>query len=250
MRYKALVAYDGSCYSGWQIQENANSIQAEIEKALSRLHKCDMHITGAGRTDGGVHAYGQVFHFDSDKYIEDDHFTRALNSLLPLDIRIQSVTVVNDDFHSRFDSTGKRYDYIVSTHKNDPFIQKYKMIERLELDVEYMRTCAEVFIGTHDFTSFTSNKIDSRKSRIRTIYKIEVLAEEDHVRMVFIGNGFLRYMVRMLAQVLIEAGKHRLCVEELKEMLEAKDKHVNRYKAPANGLYLMKVYYGDDINES
>ena len=118
--------------------------------------------------------------------------------------------------------------------------------DRKSLDVAYMQECANVFIGTHDFTSFTSSKIDERKSRIKTIYRLEVQQEANAVHIIFEGNAFLRYMVRMLAQVLIEAGKHRLTKEAISQMLEAKDKHACRYKASANGLYLVRVDYQDN----
>ncbi|MEF9962488.1 MAG: tRNA pseudouridine(38-40) synthase TruA [Erysipelotrichaceae bacterium] len=247
MRYKAIVAYDGSNYCGWQTQKRGDSIEETIEKALSTMHKCQINIVGAGRTDGGVHAYGQVFHFDSDKVIDSEHYTRGLNSLLPRDIRIQSVDQVSDDFHARFSSTAKQYDYLISKETKNPMLQKYMKLDWAELDVEAMCQCAEVFVGTHDFTSFTSNKIDPRKSRIRTIDKIEIIKEKDYLRLIFIGNGFLRYMVRMITQVLIEAGKHTLSKDDLIYMLEAKDKDINRYKAESHGLYLMKVFYEERL---
>lgn len=247
MRYKAIVAYDGTNYSGWQCQLNAPSIQSEIESALATIVGSHQTIVASGRTDGGVHAFGQVFHFDCDKLIEDEHFTRAMNSILPKDIRLQSILPVSDEFHARFDATMKRYDYLITTSRNNPIYQRYMMIDRIPLDVDYMIECTEVFVGEHDFTSFTSNKIDPRKSRVRNIKSITITKEDDYVRISFVGNGFLRYMVRMLSQVLIEAGKHKLSKEDLMVMLEAKDKHVNRYKADSCGLYLMEVSYGGEL---
>lgn len=250
MRYKATVSYDGSSYSGWQAQINAHGIQEEIERALSTMHQAPVEITAAGRTDRGVHAVGQVFHFDSEMNLNSEHFTRALNSLLPIAIRIQEVIPVSENFHARFDCIGKRYDYLVSNRKNDPFIQKRMMIDTALLDVAYMRDCAQIFIGTHDFTSFTSSRIDQRKPRIKTVTSIQVQEEDGYLRMIFEGKAFLRYMVRMMAQTLIEAGKHRLNKEQIQQMLDAKDKHACRYKAEACGLYLMEVRYGGDTGES
>ena len=243
MRLKVVVSYDGSMYAGWQRQSNAHSVQEVIEGMLTKLHKHEVDITASGRTDAHVHAIGQVFHFDSDKDIDDEHWKQAMNSMLPKDIRIQSVEQVTDDFHARFSVTSKRYDYLISKDINNPFLQSYMALEPQELDVNYMQECAEIFIGTHDFTSFTSAKIDPRKPRTKTITRLAIKQENQCIRMVFEGNGFLRYMVRMLAQVLIEAGKHRLDKAELQHMLDGKDKHLCRYKATACGLYLVSVCY-------
>lgn len=243
MRFKVTVSYDGSGYSGWQRQTNAQSIQSEIEDALQQILKQSVEVTASGRTDAQVHAIAQVFHFDSDAAIDVEHWKRALNSLLPKDIRIQKVEIVEDDFHARFSAVSKRYDYLVTTQKENPFLQNYMGMERFALDVPYMQECASVFLGTHDFTSFTSAKIDPRKPRVKTITRLEVQQEDTCIRMIFEGNGFLRYMVRMLAQTLIEAGKHRVTKEQIEAMLEGKNKHACRYKAEPQGLYLVHVKY-------
>lgn len=246
MRYKAIVSYDGSRYIGWQKQPKPNTIQETIEKALFSMHHHPVSITASGRTDTGVHAVAQVFHFDSEMMIDSEHWQRALNALLPKDIRIQRVDVAADDFHARFDVVSKRYDYLVTDQMKNPFLENYMAKVRHRLDVDYMRECAQVFVGTHDFTTFTSNKIDSRKDRVKTISRIELIQEDGYLRMVFVGSGFLRYMVRMLAQTLIEAGRHKISKEEIQYMLDGRSKHLCRYKAVANGLYLMEVHYGGE----
>lgn len=243
IRLKATVSYDGSAYAGWQRQSNAHSIQSVIEEVLSKLHKHPVEIVASGRTDAKVHAIAQVFHFDSDRLIDEEHWVQALNSMLPKDIRIQKVEQVSDDFHARFDAIGKRYEYVLSRSIRNPFYQKYVGFDWKPLDVVYMQACAQVFIGTHDFTSFTSAKIDPRKSRMKTIWQLEINEEADTIRFIFEGNGFLRYMVRMLTQTLIEAGKHEISIEEVKVMLDAKDKNISRYKAEPQGLYLVEVLY-------
>lgn len=242
-RYKAIVSYDGSAYAGWQRQHNAVSIQEMIEGALYKMHQESVEITASGRTDGLVHARGQVFHFDSVKELSGAQWKRALNSLLPKDIRIQSVYAVSDDFHARFNAVSKRYDYYVTSEVDNPFLERYMAKDSAQLDEAYMQECADVLLGTHDFTSFCSSKIDPRKPRVKTITRLQILREGNHLHMIFEGNGFLRYMVRMIAQTLIEAGKHRLSKEMIETMLESKDKHACRYKAPAQGLYLIKVDY-------
>ncbi|MGX8835512.1 tRNA pseudouridine(38-40) synthase TruA [Amedibacillus sp. YH-ame6] len=245
-RFKAIVSYDGSRYGGWQKQPNTHSIQEEIEFALEKINGTPTPITASGRTDALVHAIAQCFHFDAVKELDGDHWRQAINSLLPKDIRIQQIDKVHDEFHARFDCVGKRYDYLITHDVLNPFLEQYMGKDRKILDVAYMQECANVFIGTYDFTSFTSNKIDPRKPRIKTITRAEILQEDKSVRMIFEGNGFLRYMVRMLAGTLIEAGKHRISKEDVEQMLHAKDKHVCRYKAPAQGLYLVKVDYKEE----
>ncbi len=245
MRYKVTVSYDGSAYYGWQKQPNVCTVQETIECVLEQMHKHPVEITASGRTDAYVHALGQVFHFDSDKEIDGEHWKMALNSQLPAQIRIQEVLSVSDDFHARFDALYKRYDYFVTQQVDSPFIQKYMAKERKPLDVAYMQECANIFLGTHDFTSFTSNKIDPRKPREKTIIRLEIVKEVDAIRMIFVGNGFLRYMVRMIAQTLIEAGKHKISKADIQLMLDGKDKHLCRYKGAAEGLYLVHVMYED-----
>ena len=250
MRYRAVVSYDGFAYGGWQKQDGTCSIQEEIETALSKIHQREIVIVGSGRTDAKVHAIRQVFHFDSDKQMDDYHFTKAINALLPDDIRIQCVELVDDNFHARFDAIGKRYDFLVTNETKNPFYERYMAKEWREMDVALMQECAQIFLGMHDFTSFTSSKIDPRKPREKTIHRLDVLDEGDHIRMVFIGTGFLRYMVRMIAQTLIEAGKHRITKKDVQMMLLSKDKHSCRFKAEAQGLYLVEVYYDAIPKES
>lgn len=245
-RIKVTCAYDGTAYQGWQRQSQAHSIQEVIETMLAKLHQHPLVITASGRTDAGVHAMGQVFHFDTDKDLDEYHWQAAMNSMLPKDIRIQKVEFVSDAFHARFSAKAKRYDYLISDRVNDPFYQNTVALERRPLDVGYMQECAEVFVGTHDFTSFTSAKIDPRKSKVKTLSDLSVVAKPHMIRLIFVGNGFLRYMVRMIAQTLIEAGKHELTKEDIITMLESCDKRACRYKAPPQGLYLMEVDYGGE----
>lgn len=242
-RYKVIVSYDGTNYNGWQKQPNGKSIQAEIENALAYMHRREVEIVASGRTDAKVHAIGQVFHFDSERNLSDDKWQQALNSLLPSDIRIKQVEVVNDDFHARFDAISKRYEFYITNDINNPFYENYMAKDKTKLDVEAMKEAAKIFVGTHDFTSFTSNKIDPRKPRTKTITKLEVIDYNDYVKLVFEGTGFLRYMVRMLSQTIIEVGKHRLTIEQVETMLKACDKHACRYKGQAQGLYLVSVSY-------
>lgn len=243
MRYKAIVSYDGTNYIGWQTQQNGNSIQEQIERVLTTIHKEPVEIAASGRTDAKVHAIGQVFHFDLIKDIECENLKTGMNALLPKDIRIIDIKIVDDEFHARFHAISKRYDYYVSYDILNPFINNYMAKESRHMDIDKMKEAASIFIGTHDFTSFTSSKIDPRKSRVKTIHKIEILEEGNNIHFILEGSSFLRYMVRMIVQTIIEAGKGNIEIDTVKDMLEMKDKHACRFKAVPQGLYLVEVKY-------
>ena len=249
MRIKMILSYDGSHYAGWQRQENAVGIETIVMQAMERIHHHPVMIYASGRTDAGVHAFGQVIHFDTEITMDEEHWVRAMNALLPCDIRIQAAERAADDFHARFDAVRKRYDYWISYDYKNPFLARYRSLYRGRLDVERMNECAKKLLGTHDFTSFTSSRIDPRKSRIRTLYRCDVNEEENGVHFRLEGNSFLRYMVRMIVGTLIEAGKGRLSAEDVEKILNEKDKHACRYKADAGGLYLVNVWYGEGEDE-
>lgn len=244
MIIKAIVAYDGTHYKGWQTQKGKVCVQETIEKAVTKIHKGEYkRIVGSGRTDANVHASGQVFHFETSLNIPPDSWVRALNSALPKDIRIQQVVHQKDDFHARFSAKQKRYDYLVTTDKENPFIQNYMGKVYGEFSLEKMKSCAELFVGTHDFTSFCSADVEPLKSKIKTIRRLEIIQEGNVYRFIFEGNGFLRYMVRMLAGTIIQVGLSKITVDDAQRMLEGKDKHQCPYKAEACGLYLVNVEY-------
>lgn len=240
------VAYDGWGYAGWQKQENALGIQEVIEEALRNIHKHETSIVASGRTDAGVHALGQVFHFESDGKIAPEAYVRALNALLPMDIRIQEAHVEKEDFHARFSCISKEYLYITTRDILDPFAQRYKGLIYRDLQLDPMAEASSYLIGKHDFTSFSSSRIDPRKSRVKTIRKICIKRDGKDIRFTFVGNGFLRYQVRMMVGTLIEVGKQTIEPIDVKKMLEAKDKDICRYNASAHGLYLMHVQYKKD----
>ena len=244
MVIKCVVSYDGTNYKGWQVQPGLITVQKVIQDVLSKMHSGNhVEIAASGRTDAQVHALGQVFHFETNIQMSCDQWKYKLNCMLPKDVRIQEVTIEKDDFHARFSCVSKRYDYYISLNENNPFVRNYMSVEKRPLDIKQMQSAAKVFEGTHDYTSFSSGKIHEEKSRIRTITEVSVHKFDEHIQLIFKGDGFLRYQVRMMAQTIIEAGLHHIEVEDVRRMLEAKDKHVCRYKADPCGLYLVEVNY-------
>lgn len=244
MVIKCVVSYDGTNYKGWQVQPGLITVQKVIQDVLAKMHSGNhVEIAASGRTDAQVHALGQVFHFETNIQLPCDQWKYKLNCMLPKDVRIQDVSIEKDDFHARFSCVSKRYDYYISLNENNPFVRNYMSIEKRPLDIKQMELAAKVFEGTHDYTSFSSGKIHEEKSRIRTITEVSVHKYDEHIQLIFKGDGFLRYQVRMMAQIIIEAGLHHIEIEDVRRMLEAKDKHVCRYKADPCGLYLVEVNY-------
>lgn len=245
-RYFVIVSYDGSNYAGWQKQPHMTSIQEIIEHGLAQIQQELTSIVASGRTDAKVHAIHQVFHFDTAKSWQENEWKRALNAVLPQDIRIQEVYQVNKEAHARFMVKEKQYDYYICEDMNNPFVNHYMYKIPYQVDDLYMQECANILKGTHDFTSFTSNKIHPEKSRIKTIHNIKVSRNDKVICITYQGDGFLRYMIRMITQTLIEAGRHQLTKQDIQKMLDAKNKHVCRYKAEACGLYLTNVIYEEE----
>jgi len=240
MRYKATVSYDGTNYSGWQIQNDKPSIQECLNKALSKITSQDIKVTGSGRTDGFVHAKGQVFHFDTDKVFKD--IQTSINSQLPNDIFVTSVEKVDDEFHARFSAKWKHYDYLICDDQYDPTKRNYVVFTN-KLNVEKMQETAQVLLGKHDFTTFNATKKEEIEDQVRTIYKIDIQKENGLIRISYFGDGFLRYMVRILSQVLILVGQGKLTKEEVTSMLNACNKEACPYNGQPQGLYLMEVGY-------
>ena len=162
---------------------------------------------------------------------------------MPKDIRIQSIEKVPDSFHARFSVQSKRYDFICTTNAKDPFAYRYKQLVWQNLDIDLMKMASKYLLGTHDFTSFCSSRVEADKPKVKTITKIEIRVEGQDIRTIFEGTGFLRYQVRMMMGTLIEVGKHKLEPVDVKKILEAKNKEACRYNAQPQGLYLMKVNY-------
>ena len=243
MRILAIVQYDGTNFVGWQIQPDGRSVQEEIEKVLSRILDTPTKISGSGRTDAGVHALAQTFHFDTDKEdIDLGRLRYSINSLLPLDIHVISLEVVDDNFHARYDVASKTYLYSLSLGEYDVFTRRYSTQLPRNLDVELIKKVSSMFIGTHDFKNFTSKEAD-KNNFVRTIFEFDVNLVESTVIFRITGSGFMKYMVRMIVGTLIEVGLHKLNEDDISSLLESKIRTISPYKAPPEGLFLMNVSY-------
>lgn len=245
-RYKCKLAYDGSQFSGYQIQPNKRTVQGEMEKAMQKLHKgAAIKVFSSGRTDAGVHAKGQTIHFDSPLAIPLDKWRVALNSLLPDDVSIISVEKVDLDFHARFSVIGKEYRYFVYRSSiRDPFNRFFAYQYPYPLDLLAMREASQYMLGTHDFTSFCSAKTEV-EDRVREIKEIEI-SEDDMLMFRFVGNGFLYNMVRILVGTLLQVGSGAIEPIAIKEILEKRDRTFAGKTAPPQGLYLWEVFYDHD----
>lgn len=243
-RYKATIAYDGSGFSGFQIQPEGRTVQGEIEKVLKNMHKGEeIRITASGRTDAGVHARGQVFHFDSPLEIPLASWEKALNAQLPKDIVVLNIEKVPSNFHARFDAIGKTYKYFVYTgNKRDPFRRNFMAHYPYAIQLEPIKQAIPFLIGTHDFTSFSSAKAEV-ENKVRTIHSIDIEEKEDQIIFTFFGNGFLYNMVRIIVGTLMEVGAGKRNPDDINNILKAKDRQMAGKTAPPEGLYLWSVSY-------
>lgn len=243
-RYKCIISYDGTRFSGYQVQPNKRTVQSELEAVLTKMHKgTNVKIAGSGRTDAGVHAKGQVVHFDSPLPIPVEKWEMALNSLLPEDIAVLRVEKVHESFHARFDACGKEYRYFLYlSSKRDPFQRNYAYQYPYRLDLEAMEEACQYLLGTHDFSSFCSAKTEI-EDKVRTIETIDLIQEGDLFSIRFVGNGFLYNMVRILVGTLLEVGSGDRKPIDILDILEKKDRRFAGKTAPAHGLYLWNVFY-------
>ncbi|MDD7740901.1 MAG: tRNA pseudouridine(38-40) synthase TruA [Fusicatenibacter sp.] len=242
-RIKLTVAYDGTNYCGWQVQPNGMTVQEALNDALSDLFGCQVNTIGASRTDAGVHALGNVAVFDTDARMPADKVAFALNTRLPEDIRIQKSEEVPPEFHPRFTSTVKTYEYcILNRTFCDPTRRLYAAFWYGRLDVEAMREAAGYLVGTHDFKSFATENPDVTDT-VRTIYETRVWKENDMIHFRITGNGFLYNMVRIIAGTLLEVGKGSYSPDAVREILKARDRTKAGPTARPQGLTLLEIRY-------
>lgn len=242
-RIMLTVAYDGTAYNGWQVQPNGITIEGELNRALKELLGEDISVIGASRTDAGVHALCNMAVFDTESRILPEKIAPALNARLPEDIRVQRSVEVAPDFHPRRCNTKKTYEYRIYMGKyENPIGRQYAHFVYVPLDVEKMEKAAGYLVGEHDFKSFCVAKAQVLTT-VRTLYGIEVKKEGNYLTIRVSGSGFLFNMVRIIAGTLLEVGKGKLAPEQVKEILEAKDRQEAGPTAPARGLTLVSFEF-------
>lgn len=243
-KYKCLIAYDGTEFAGYQVQPEKRTVQSEFEAVLAQIHKGTVvKVTASGRTDSGVHAKGQVLHFESPLTFPTENWVKAFSALLPGDIIVLEVEVVSDDFHARFHTTGKEYRYFIDRSTlRDPFKRNYAYHYPYALDDEAIAEAISHLVGTHDFTSFCSAKTEV-VDKVRTIQEITYKMIDGYLVFSFVGEGFLYNMVRILVGTLLEVGSGKIAPQDIIEILNKKDRSFAGKTAPGHGLYLWKVFY-------
>ena len=241
---KAVVEYDGTDFRGFQRQPSRPTVQGELERALAKLFKEETHkIIGAGRTDAGVHATGQVVSFQIPETFPADKIRPAVNGLLPISIRLRRAEVVADEFHARYSAKSRTYIYVV-LNRDEPtaLLTRYTWHPRQPLDLDAMRTASGVLIGRKDFASFGAPDRKGGKT-VRRILNLEIRRRKDAIFYLIRADGFLRGMVRAIVGTLVEVGSGKRGPEEVAEILSACDRKASGLSAPPRGLYLTRVEY-------
>lgn len=242
MRYFITFSYDGTAYHGWQIQPHSVTVQEELQKALSTLMRKPMEVVGAGRTDTGVHARKMIAHFDHDEVMDCSQLVYKLNKLLPRDIAVQHVEPVADDMHARFSAKSRTYHYYVHLDKN-PFLRSYSWQVYGNPDFELMNRAARVLMEYKDFTSFSKVNTDTKTNDCTITEARWDRVGEDQWRFTVTANRFLRNMVRAMVGTLMEVGRGRMTIEQLRSVIEAKDRCRAGDSVPGNALFLVEVLY-------
>lgn len=243
-RYRLLISYDGTAYAGWQVQPNGISVQQVLEQSIKKGLGETVKLHGSGRTDQGVHAAGQVAHFDSSTKIPASKVAMVLNSILPADIRVLRSARVAPGFHSRKSAKSKEYRYFICNKPLlDPFMRLYRSHIRRPLDVRAMRQAARWLRGTHDFSSFCANPRQNIHSHVRTIISLVITEKDGDICIKIRGDGFLYKMVRSIAGYLVRVGAGEVHPKSIKAVLDSKKRTAAVPTAPAAGLFLWKVTY-------
>lgn len=250
MNYKLLLQYDGTDFHGWQSQDGLRTVQGELERAVSLIEGRRVNVYGSGRTDAGVHAEGQVASVEIQREISPEKLRAAINGNVDKDLRVLDAKVVGSEFHARYSALEKTYVYrIVNAPVMSPFWSRYAHHEARRLNLVQMQAAAELFLGTHDWTAFSAAQSDV-EDRVRTITNLDIgerLDERSHSTLLEIkvsADGFLRYMVRAIAGTLMAVGRGELDRDDVKEAIETGVRPLVAATAPACGLTLLSVRYG------
>lgn len=252
MRYFIQLSYDGTGYHGWQVQPNGVSVQEVLQKALSTLLRQPTEVTGAGRTDAGVHASMMVAHFDwpaahegegcEEAPLDCTQLTYKLNRLLPPDVAVQAVKPVGPEMHARFSATRRTYHYYIHTRK-DPFLRGYSWQVNVPLDFALMNEAAQVLLEYSDFTSFSKTGTDVKTNICQLTEARWEQLKPGEWRFTVSANRFLRNMVRAIVGTLVEVGRHRMTISQMRHAIEAKDRQRAGESVPGHALYLTNIEY-------
>ena len=242
MRYFVWFSYDGTAYHGWQIQPNGNSVQAELQRALSTLLREEISVTGAGRTDAGVHARQMVAHFDFSEAIDLEQLAYKLNRILPCDIAVDRVELVDDDMHARFSATSRTYHYYIHT-KKDPFSRPYSTELHYVLDFDKMNEAGRILMTYDDFGAFCKSHSDVKTTLCRVTKAEWVQTSATSWYFEITANRFLRNMVRAVVGTLIDVGRGRLTLDDFRKVIEGKRRTAAGESMPANALFLENIRY-------
>ena len=248
MRYFIYLSYDGTRYHGWQIQPNGNSVQAELNRAVSLLCGTDTEVTGAGRTDAGVHASMMVAHFDAEQplTLDTEQIAYKLNRIVPRDIAVQKVVRVTDDAHARFSATARTYNYHIHTVRS-PFLLHYSYMPPYSLDFDRMNEAAKHLFDYTDFTSFSKLHTDVKTNNCKVMQARWVQQSETEWVFVIQADRFLRNMVRAIVGTLLDVGRGVITVEQFCRIIERKDRCSAGTSVPGNALFLTDIQYPDDL---
>ncbi len=241
--FKAVIQYDGTNYSGWQIQPDFLTIQGTIQQTLYKITNEKVTIHGSGRTDAGVHALGQVASFKIIKGIKTSSLQSALNSLLPHDIKVIHLSEAPDEFNAQYNAYSKEYQYQIFSGKIvSPFLYRYFYHFPIELNIAEMKKAAKRFIGEYDFSAFKSAESTCRNT-VRKVFQSDIINNEDIIYFIVVANGFMQYMVRTMVGTLIEVGRGKIPSEQTEKIITSKNRANAGATAPPQGLFLIKVNY-------
>lgn len=253
-KIKLLLEYDGTAYQGWQIQKKGLTIQEVIEDTIQRITRKHTRVISASRTDAGVHALSQIAAFRIESRLDSKTMRRALNALLPRDIRVLNASEVGDSFHPRYDAKKKSYFYIISNQReSSAFLYRYTWVVQYPLKLTLMRKASRVLIGKHDFSSFRGTG-SSTENNVREIFSLRIKKFEEidfmtssikgeFLKIRIEADGFLRHMVRNIVGTLIEIGRGRISASSMEEILKSCDRRLAGPTAPPNGLFLERIIY-------
>jgi tRNA pseudouridine38-40 synthase len=253
LKFKLVIAYDGTAYQGWQAQKTGTGVQQIVEAALAKLFSSAPRLHSSSRTDTGVHALGIVAHFEIPRTqlkMPVRRLALAINAWLPQDVRIFSAAPARENFHARFNATGKQYRYFIWNYPAmNPLLQNRAWHFAVKLDLAKMRAAAKLFLGKHDFKSFAGTRNYEMESNVRTLTRCDIKKSGAQITFIIEGDGFLYKMCRGIVGTLVQVGQGKIAVAEIKKILASRDRCVAGMTAPAHGLVLWKVFYEQPRNK-